>query len=216
MLPIKSIILFNGGSAGDFLKAISLGQLNQTKNFVTVNDQGRAQLSNDYFKKLCSSSYAIKTMPVIDFIKVTQVENSHHYLPELDQLAESIWYIDYPDEIQEQIINVYIKKARKNNINFVWQREVELGILNNIPEQMKSKINQDNIVKVLNIHWLKNLRGWRNNPKLLPIQLADFFDLKKFTSIVSNVSKTSINQELLEQQYQLWYNQNSELQGIFQ
>jgi hypothetical protein len=217
MHNLQSIILFNGGSCGDFLKTICISQL-YAQSLVVVNPDGRAKNYNEYFKKLCAERYPQVTMPELDWSQISLVENAHHYLPWQSQLCNSVWYIDYPDACQSTVVDVYIKKARKNSLDYLWQRELELGLLNNVPESLRHCITPDNITMVVIINWNKNLKAWRTNTSLSPINLEDFFDLEKFTKIVSSVSKLSIDQlnyELLRSQYYQWQIKNQELQGMF-
>ena len=91
-------------------------------------------------------------------------------------------------------------------------------MLNNVHESLRHYITPYNITKVVIINWNKNLKAWRTNTRLSPINLEDFFDLEKFTRIVSSVSKLSIDQlnhELLCSQYYQWQTKNQELQGMF-
>ena len=215
MHNIKSIIVFNGGSAGDFLKFICLSQIEQDENAVSVLDNGRVVSANEYFKKICSLHYN-KSRPDLDYSKIFPVENSHHLLPWFKQVSDQLYFIDYPDRCQRQIVDIYIAKARRGNIEYVWHREIELGLLDNVHKSLQHKISQENIVEVIKINWKRNLRGWRTDTTLAPIQLSEFFDLEKFAEIVMNVSKLDkINMDLLKKQHNNWTSKNQILQGMF-
>ena len=117
MHNLQSIVLFNGGSCGDFLKTICISQL-QGQSLVVVNSDGRAKNSNEYFKKLCAERYPQVAMPELDWSQISLVENAHHYLPWQSQLSDTVWYIDYPDACQTTVVNVYIKKAINNILDY--------------------------------------------------------------------------------------------------
>jgi hypothetical protein len=64
--------------------------------------------------------------------------------------------------------------------------------------------------------WLKNLKSWRQNLALEPINLEDFFDIKKMRQIVEQLTQSLIvNEELFLNTYQAWILKNKNLQQLF-
>jgi hypothetical protein len=212
MLPIKSIIVFNSATAGDFLTALCWSQLLDSTDLYEQKKSGRMQTNNSYFKTITQQIYYSSDNNIeFDFAQTFPVENSHYWLDRYTDIADRCVYIDYPVEIQQDIMQIYIEKVFHNSV----QKMLDLNLGNQNP-YIASKMTVDNVIPILNIQWLKSLRGWQQNTRLTPIELKDFFTKSKIESIV----RMLIDQEISDQKkfnelYDNWISNNSKLKSLF-
>ena len=77
MCPIQSIICFNSGSGGDFLKAISNEQI---KNHLShqISKNGAIEVTNDFKKTAEQIFYKKLSTDAIFKVKSQPVENTHY------------------------------------------------------------------------------------------------------------------------------------------
>jgi hypothetical protein len=73
-----------------------------------------------------------------------------------------------------------------------------------------------NIVDILNVQWLKNIKAWRENSNLSAIKLEDFFN----KTAVEKIVKMLINRDISDQPrfdeiYKTWIGKNSKLMQLF-
>jgi hypothetical protein len=202
----KSIIVFNGGSAGDFLKALCLEQLQPTNYNLT--EFGQVVFHVEYFKSITKQhNTCTQHLLDIDLTKINDVDNTHYYFTWYDSFAKS-YYIDYPDNMHSDIINLYFHKAHNNNINSFYDCHIK-----SVPDVFKSYATPNNILEISMISWRKNLKSWRNNSKLTKINLVDFFEINKMKSIVEQLCNCSINNtHLFLQSWQSWVDKNKSLE----
>lgn len=212
MRLIRSIIVFNSATAGDFLTSLCWSQLNLPNQPWSQHSSGRMSVNNDYFKEHTTAVfYNAGSIASLDPSKIYPVENSHYWLPCYNDLADRTVFIDYPDQVQGQIIEIYLHKVFDNDKQKMLQR--------NLPHQLPalaSKITVDNIEQVLRIHWQKNIKGWRNNSSMTSIQLADFFDQTLIQQHVCRLIDDELtNQKLFDDLYQNWLMRNHWLRSLF-
>lgn len=212
MFPIQSIIVFNSGSAGDFLMGLCCSQIDNTLvNYKQLNS-GRMLIDNEYFK---TSSQKLFYNPDSDmkwdFSKTYKVENSHFWLDAYKDLASRCVYIDYPDQVQESIMDIFIEKVYNNDI----QKMLDFNLPNMLPA-LRPKITINNTKQVYNVLWRKNLIGWHNNKNLTAIELKDFFYKNKLENIVKKLINNKIsNQEMFDNIYNNWLSKNTKLRELF-
>lgn len=206
MHRIQSIICFNGGSAGDFLKALCL--LAWDLDVSELDQNGRIEFENHYFKKFCEGVYRKNNViENINWNSVFPVENSHFYLPCFIDLANKLYYINYDDAINPVILNEYLKKRHRNS----WSHFYDYHI-NFIPDKLQKHVNSENCQQVFEINWIKNLKGWRSNPNLLPIELTDLLNRNQALNIVQTITDKKFNDTtLFDKVYTAWKNNNSTL-----
>jgi hypothetical protein len=126
-------------------------------------------------------------------------------------LANKIYYINYADNINSTILQTYIDKRHAGNIESFFNKHS-----NSIPDSIRKNLHVDNVKQVFEILWLKNLKSWQQNLTLEPINLQDFFDIKKMRQIVEQLTQSSIvNEELFLSTYQTWIQKNKNLQQLF-
>lgn len=211
MGPIQSILVYNGGSAGDFLKTVSIEQLGQGSNH-TLTDQGMIEFDHHYFKFITSQWYDDKYQhPIeIDNSRVYGVENTHYYHESYFQITDNIFYIDYSEELQPLILDLYVKKRWNND----YQKLLKLHE-SSLPENLRKFVQTENISKVLNVIWIKNLKLWR----AAGIKRIDFQDLLNYDSMASTVERIIqqpiVDAELLQKTYQSWIDKNHSLVSFF-
>jgi hypothetical protein len=208
MQSIQSIICFNGGSAGDFLAGMCSEQL-LGKSTYQIRANGILALSST-FKGMTKANYYNDTVP--DNLENTlPVENTHFYLDYYPEIAHQLFYIDYPDHIARDIVQIFMLKRFNDDpallADFIKQ---------NYTEPLRSKITSDNILDVCKINWLKNVRSWRNNPTLKPLYLKDYFDQSSFYHMVETVCQCDIqNHDALALGYSDWISKNTRLKQLF-
>lgn len=209
MPVIQSIICFNGGSAGDILKALCVQNcLDQC----SITDQGRAEIGElAYFKDAiaCVASQQ-ESVDSIDFQRVDSVEISHHYLDVFAQWAKQTYFINYPDHCNDGIVNIYIEKQHKQSCErlYRWHQ-------NSLPSFLAQKANPKTIVDIVKVQWLKNLKHWRQTANMTAIDLTVLFDYVKLTHTVEQLTQQKItNQSKFDSIYKIWLSRNKNLQHL--
>jgi hypothetical protein len=202
-------VCFNGGSAGDFLIALCAPQNN---NMYQIDDNGCVRIHNHYFKNITEKTYK-KTLTIddLDVSKLLRVDNSHFYHKFYNNLANEIYYINYPDNLNSTIVQTYIDKRHAGNLESFFNQHIY-----SIPNTIRQKVNLNNAKQTFEIMWLKNLRSWQQELTLKSINFQDFFDIKKTQQLVEQLTQSSIaNEELFLNTYQTWLNKNRNLQQLF-
>jgi hypothetical protein len=212
MRHIRSIVVFNSATAGDFLTSLCWSQLSLPSDLCTQVTSGRVIVKNFYFKNITTKLFHDPTLPAdFDYDQIFPVENSHYWLECYKTMADRCVYIDYPEHTQQQIMEIYLEKVFDNDK----QKMVERNLPNQNPNIAKH-ITVDNIENILNIHWLKNIRAWRNNCDMSAIYLADFFDRSKMQNIVAHLINQDLSDESrFDQIYHAWIEKNHKLSSLF-
>ena len=111
MRPVRSIIIYNGGAAGDFLKSVCIDQLGASADY-EINSEGMMESRQHYFKDFVETCYnnGPNSISQLDYSQTSPVENSHFYFESLQSVTDSLFYIDYPDQLQSEILKLYRKK----------------------------------------------------------------------------------------------------------
>jgi hypothetical protein len=194
----KSIIVYNGGSGGDFLKIMCLQQLNYFVNY-NLTSSGRIQVVDQYFKEFTNKINCANT---IDYNQIAPVDNTHFYHPWFNDIA-NVYYIDYPKELQDILIKIYMIKVNCSPDEFLHYH------MEFIPTPLQKYINLTNIDLALNIQFNKNINTWRNTPNLIKIDMLDFFNQLKFKNIVELLCNHPLtNKDVFLQSYNIWIDKN--------
>ena len=211
MRRIKSIIVFNSATAGDFLTALCWSQLFDSSSLYEQQQTGRIMLDS-YFKTATQKFYHNPQLNLeFDYSKIFPVDNSHYWLDCYSTLADRCVYINYPARVQQGILDIYLEKVCNNNI----QEMLDLNLPNQHP-YIASKMNVDNTQQIVNVHWLKNIQAWASNPRLTAIELEDFFIKSRIENIVQMLIDQEIsNCELFDKIYTNWIDNNSKLKSLF-
>lgn len=206
MHRIQSIICFNGGSAGDLVKALCL--LAWDLDISQQDSNGRIEFDSHYFKHFCKNVYlGTHRIEHIEWDQVWPVENSHFYLPCYAQLAKKLYYINYDDAVNPVILNEYLRKRHKNN----WAHFLDYH-KNFIPVSLQKHVNDQNCQQVFEINWIKNLKAWRGNSNLMRIEFADLLDRNKILQVVQSITDTQFQDTTaFDKVYQSWQEKNSRL-----
>lgn len=209
ILPISAIICFNAGSAGDLLLALCLSQLNLSYDcFLDTN--GAINLKKQYFKEITKQIYYKHNTPTdIDYNKVNPIENTHYYLDLYTNIAEQIYFIDYPDHYQFKILESFKKKRHQDSwLNFLEYNK------NSLPKFAQQKVTINNVVEIFSKRWNRNLIGWRANSHMIPINFLDFFNTTKMQNIVEKIiNQPIIYNEVFQTTYQSWLEKNQDLKS---
>ena len=162
------------------------------------------------FKTATKADYYNNNISV-DLSSVLPIENTHYYLDYYPQLARKLFYIDYPDTMSHDIVNMFLFKRFDNNTELLAD-----FIKKTYAEPIRSKLNANNIIEVCKINWTKNLRSWRNNSQLEPLYLKDYFDRSMFYNMVETVCQCKIkNYKTLSAGYDNWVSKNDQLRQLF-
>lgn len=207
MPDLKSVICYTGGAGGDFLKALCLTQF-PNQSFVMVKDTGMIELEQHYFKTQCEQCYKnLLSWTTIDRSKIQPVDNTHYYFDWLHDIFPKIYYIDYPDDIVDIVINTYIIKRHQCN-----QEEFIESMLSKIPDKLKKMIPRSNALRAIGKTWIRHQRTWRSNTNMHAIKLYDIFDLTKIKAIVPEIiQKDLVDLDYFEQLHSAWTEKNKNL-----
>lgn len=211
MLPIRSIVIFNGGAGGDFLKMICCHQLYPDFNFA-LTPTGMVDFDHHYFKFITERLFNSNDQHInVDYGQVWLVDNSHYYLESYSTMAEQLFFIDYPDTAAEFIVTLYKEKRLGSNHELFFNKHYNL-----LPDNLKKYATEENILQIVSKQWLKQLKIWRENALLTPIQLADFFDKTKLKTICETLMGCPIrDQQLFESDVNNWLEKNQKLVKFF-
>jgi len=206
MSNLQSVICYNGGAGGDFLKALCLTQFSNQSFFMV--ETGMIEFEQNYFKIQCAQCYH-KTLDwtTIDQCKIEPVDNTHYYFDWLHDIFPKIYYIDYPDNITNIIIGTYINKRHQDN-----KEEFIEAILSKVPEVLQKMIPRSNALMAIEKIWLRNQRTWRANPNMHAVTLLDIFDSTKIKEIVAEIiQKDLVDLKYFEQIHSTWTEKNQHL-----
>lgn len=209
MQPIQSIICFTGGSAGDFLAGVCSEQLLGMSTY-QIKENGMVSLSNSIFKSITKKNYYTQSVQT-DFPDSLPVENTHFFLDFYPDITHRLFYIDYPNNIVGDIVEVYMKKRFNND-----RQLLSDYVCQSYAEPLKSKITKDTVIDVCKINWLRTIRAWQNNSLLSPVYLKDYFDRQKFYSIIETICQCKIKDyKKLSVSYDNWISKNNQLSQLF-
>lgn len=197
---MQSIIVYNGGSAGDLLKALCLEQvLGHSIHRLELN--GMVDFDNHYFKDTCEEIYLNHELKEsIKYEHVFPIESTHFYLDFYKEITPNLYYIDYHDSCQDLIINTFIGKKLSGSHEDFYSHFIKF-----ITPAMHKYVNSDNLITAMNVTWLKNLSRWRVTPELKPINFADLFNFNCLIEIVTQVSgKAVLDLEKMKKTHNDW------------
>ena len=207
MPNLKSIICFNGGAGGDFLKAICLTQFD-TPVTCKIDHTGMVEFDDHYFKQKCQECYENPfDWTTIDQQQVLPVDNSHYYFDWFNEITSSIYFIDYPDTMTDIIVKTCIdKRFRGNKDQFV---KISLA---NMPLELQKIIPEHKQLDAIAKTWIRNQHDWRKITNMHPVKLANLFDLNKLKLIIKEITqKDLVSLDLVEYLYYQWIQKNQRL-----
>jgi len=204
---LKSIICFNGGAGGDFLKAICLTQFD-TPVLGKIDTNGMVEFNDHYFKQKCQEYYETPfDWTTIDLNQVLPVDNSHYYFDWFNKIAASIYFIDYPDSMTSTIVKTCIDKRFRGNTD----EFIKISLIN-IPIELQKIIPDHRRLDAIGKTWIGNQNKWRNITSMRPIELINLFDLPKLKMIVNEITQTDlISLDQFEYLYHQWIQKNQHL-----
>lgn len=201
--------MFTGGSGGDFLKMLCCRQLYPEFNF-QLTPAGMIDFNDHYFKDN-SQRFFEGDQSQLDYDRVHLVDNSHYYLENYANIADQLFFIDYPDSIVEVIVDIYIKKRFSGDLELFFNDHYS-----SLPETMKKYVNKENLVQISPTLWLKQLKVWRENTVLTPVQLSDFFNSQKLKIACETIMQSPIRDTaLFDNDHNEWLEKNQKLIEIF-
>jgi len=207
MPNLKSIICFNGGAGGDFLKAVCLTQFDISFSS-KIDNNGMVEFDDHYFKQKCQEYYETPfDWTTIDQSRVLPVDNSHYYFDWFSKIASSIYFIDYPDNMTDIIVETCIDKRFQGN-----KDEFIKMSLAKMPLELQKIIPQNKQLDAIGTTWVRNQNNWRTATSMRSIGLVDLFDLNKLKLIVKEiVQKELVSLEQFEYLYYQWIQKNQHL-----
>jgi hypothetical protein len=200
----KICIVFNSGSAGDFLINL-LVQSTDTR----INDSGSVDnIHNaELFKHACEFFYK-NNWDTTFFYKIGTVDivNTHYYYPQLKELFPEckFYYID-DYEYVDITVDLYIKKRiySESKTLLDWLHET-----NSFPQVKKIKdISDEHLKKIMINDWLKNLDLWKNF-NLSRIGFDEILDKNKCRNLIKSIVKYNLNEDIFSGTYDRWYDKN--------
>ena len=212
MYNIQSIICYNGGSGGDFVKALCCKQYSKEKHInFAFSDQGQTKFVSHYFKMYCEQNYRYwqqsQVPSTLDVGKVYPVENSHYFHEWFKTITPNIYFIDYPDHAAEQLVNIYLQKPHRGDIQKFLQNQKPT-----LPDWAQRKLDDKNFIKIFPILWTKQIKVWRQRSDMTAINLVDFFDVKKLQLIVEKITNVPVrDQEDFSTFFEKWSSANQAL-----
>ena len=207
MSDLKSVICYNGGAGGDFLKALCLTQFPK-QSFYMVEETGMIEFNEHYFKNQCEQCYKnLLNWKTIDRSKIQPVDNTHYYFDWLHDIFPKIYYIDFQDNIVDVVVNTYIHKRYQGNKEGFIE-----SALSRIPDKLQNMIPRSNALVSIERTWIRNQHIWRTNANIHAIQLVDIFDLNKIKEIVPEIiQKHLVDLQYFEQLHSTWTEKNQHL-----
>lgn len=210
MGTIRSIIIFNGGSAGDFLKSVCAEQI-EPLSWYQLEANGSITPKSNYFKDLAGDWYLANHVSTVDFTKVGIVENSHFFHECYCKISNNLFYIDYDLTAQDTVVSTYIKKQFADDRQAVLDHHIS-----HVPVSIRNKINPENIQKVISTTWQKNLKLWRSISALTAINLGDLFHYSTLVPVVEKIIQHPLtNPDALQTVHQAWLASNSDLTAFY-
>lgn len=209
MSAVRSIIVFNGGSAGDFLRTACLEQISNFNRYI-IDDNGMVQspVENTYLKEFCKEEQRTKQHRAVDIDQCAEVENAHSYHSWFPDLTTNLFYIHYSDADSLSVVQTFIRKRAESDFN-AWIKQT---MPTHIPDKLLGQINQENFANVLDIFWKKNINEWQSNPMLTPIPLQDLFELTSLTKwAVQLCNQPLTDPAKLTNTHQTWLSKNFDL-----
>jgi hypothetical protein len=108
-------------------------------------------------------------------------------------------------------VQIYVEKVFDNDV----QKMLDLNIANQ-NSYIASKMTIDNVIPILNVQWLKNIKAWKQNNQLTAVELEDFFIKSKMENIVEMLIGQEISdQKKFDEVYGNWIDNNSKLKSLF-
>lgn len=208
MSTVRSIIIFNGGAVGDFLRVACLQQLNNFDRYrFDVNGCTIYPLAYNYLKELCKEEQRTNQHQSVDISRCFEIENAHNYCPWFQQLTSNLFYIHHNDNDTLPIVEAFIRKRPEIDFD-LWVKTMS----SHIPSELLDKINPENYRDVLSIFWKKNIRCWQANSLLTPIPFRDLFEISTLTNWVERLCGQPLsNPDQLASMHQAWLDKNSTL-----
>ena len=205
MLYPEIIILFNGGSHGDFLKASCECMLFGKKISLSLIGQVliKSKFKNDTIKtwhegkktSLKSGNY-------------NHVEVSHLWYDEFKQFPSKFYYINYPKKVNSALIDILIKKPFKNEItNAIKYYKDKIKFF---PKNYDNHITPKNFVQMLEILQLKNLEKFKNIPNIQKIDIIELYEYDNMIKLLKRMNCYNAKHEIMYQRYYYhWKERNS-------
>lgn len=207
LLSPKICIVFNSGSAGDFLVNLLSGLSN-----VSINKNGA--VNNTYnaelFKKACELFYKNNWDPAaFNIVDEVSIVNTHYYYPQLKKLFPDckFYYIDDGDYVNTTI-ELYINKRISANSESLldW-----LHNTNSFPQIKKIKNISDSQLKQIMINdWTKNLTLWKKS-NLIKIGFDEIIDKNKCRNLIKSIVKYNLDEDLFSKIYDEWFDKNKNM-----
>ena len=205
MLYPEIIILFNGGSHGDFLKASCECMLFGKKINLSLIGQVliKSKFKNDTMKtwhegkkiSLKSSNY-------------NHVEVGHVWYDEFKQFPSKFYYINYPKKVNSVLIDILIKKQFKNKItNAIKYYKDKTKFF---PKNYGKHITPKNFIQMLEILQLKNLEKFKNVPNIQKIDIIELYEYDNMIKLLKRMNCYNAKNEIMYQRYYYhWKERNS-------
>ena len=160
-----------------------------------------------YFKEITKQIFLKQVQPdEIDYQLIKPIENTHYWFDFYKNIANKIYFIDYPDRMQYKVLARYVEKRYNND-----REQFLLSSKKSLPEFVQPKVTLDNCMQLFAIQWKKNLSGWRSNTGMTAVSLEKFSDIISMQTIVEKIIDQPIGSKKdFEQIYLPWREKNQD------
>ena len=205
MVYPEIIILFNGGSHGDFLKASCECMLFGKKIKLSSIGQVliKSKFKNDSIKMWREGKRTSLKKGNYDHVEV-----GHVWHDEFKKFPSKFYYINYPKKINSILINELIKKPFKNEItNAIEYYKNKIKIF---PKNFNKHITSKNFIQMLEILQLKNLEKFKNVPNIQKIDITELYEYNNIIKLLKRIGcYNAKNESMYQRYYYHWQERNS-------
>ena len=201
----KIIILFNGGSHGDFLKA-SCEQMLFGK-VIKINSVGQALVTSK-FKNDAMNMWREGKKTSFKKSNYDHIEVSHVWYSEFEPFPSKFYYINYSKKINSTLFDILIKKPFKNNItNAIKYYKNKMKFF---PKNFNKHVTSKNFIQMLEIIQLKNLEKFKKVPNIQKIDITELYEYDSMIKLLKRMNCYNAKNEIMYQRYYYhWKERNS-------
>ena len=190
----KIIVLFIGGTHGEFLK--NCYNIFNNKKIRPISSTGHSPISSQFKEENMSLFYNGKsgkhTLNQFDNFEVV-----HCWYNEYLEYTSKFYYIDYPDHLASTLIDLFMYKTKKDNNTIIKY------LRNNLPENIGKKINELNWKDI----FIKSINRCKSKYLLQKsIKRIDIFDIYNLEKLKKIYKDMGIYNNKYEEKFTKYYN----------
>ena len=178
MLFPEVVILAQGGTHGDFL--YSCCQIMQGKSPNKVDKQGRViakpELLVQNWEKQFGTNYKKQ------YADLDKVEIAHIWKDEFINWPSKFFYIRFTDKQLPVIKKMFIAKVCNGSIDTAIKK-----FNRSANDYINKKVNKNNMLKVLDIHYKKSLQQYKKQPGIQEIKIMDLYNRDSLNDVLFEI-----------------------------